>query len=415
MRLPPTPNRTFWLRPGRASGAPVASMSLVSIVRQHPNRGFRTWRGRAVCGSVAAVILGSLALVSTPAGAQPRPRPATAWTQQQPADNPAARAGTVMATDPATNTVVLFGGYVGAQSVNDTWTWDGHHWTQLHPRVSPPGRGNAEMAFDPATKTVVLFGGSSFDPTNGFVALDDTWTWDGHNWTAHHPAVSPSTPLDGSMAFDPSTHRVLLLLATGDPNSPNPFAETWTWDGTNWTQRHPHHEPSDRGSTAMASDPANNTVVLFGGTDFTGAVPPPFSLDDTWTWNGIDWTQQAPAHHPPARFGHSMAFGRTSGLDNHCSEWGSHRGDSVVLFGGDAGGASFNDVSKLLNDTWTWDGTDWSQQNPVSQPPPRRYAGMAAALHTHTVVLFGGVDSSHATLGDTWAYAPSSHTDNQRR
>jgi hypothetical protein len=39
----------------------------------------------------------------------------------------------------------------------------------------------------------------------------------------------------------------------------------------------------------MAYDAAAGTVVMFGGDGLNGA------LNDTWTWNGSDWTQQTPA------------------------------------------------------------------------------------------------------------------------
>jgi hypothetical protein len=40
----------------------------------------------------------------------------------------------------------------------------------------------------------------------------------------------------------------------------------------------------------MAYDGATGTAVLFGGAAFN-----PFALNDTWTWNGSTWTQQTSA------------------------------------------------------------------------------------------------------------------------
>jgi hypothetical protein len=44
------------------------------------------------------------------------------------------------------------------------------------------------------------------------------------------------------------------------------FSDTWTWDGTTWTQQHPATSPPARGQAAMACDAATGTAVLFGGT-----------------------------------------------------------------------------------------------------------------------------------------------------
>ena len=41
----------------------------------------------------------------------------------------------------------------------------------------------------------------------------------------------------------------------------------------------------------MAYDPGTGQLVLFGGDDFA----------DTWTWNGSDWTELTPSTSPLAR------------------------------------------------------------------------------------------------------------------
>jgi hypothetical protein len=66
----------------------------------------------------------------------------------------------------------------------------------------------------------------------------------------------------------------------------------------------------------MTGDAARNQVVLFGGNASGGTV------DDTWTWDGSDWTRQSPTHRPVARYLHGMAYD-ASGLVGH-----------AVLFGG---------------------------------------------------------------------------------
>ena len=64
----------------------------------------------------------------------------------------------------------------------------------------------------------------------------------------------------------------------------------------------------------MAYDAATGTVVLFGGDGSSG------DLGDTWTWNGTTWTEQTPATSPPARESATMAYDAATG--------------TVVLFGG---------------------------------------------------------------------------------
>jgi len=75
--------------------------------------------------------------------------------------------------DSAVNAVVLFGGYPGTSwedTLNDTWTWNGTNWTQFHPATVPPNRYSFGMDYDPAYKAVLMFGGYS-----STVVRSDTW------------------------------------------------------------------------------------------------------------------------------------------------------------------------------------------------------------------------------------------------
>src|SRR5690348_16761812 len=59
----------------------------------------------------------------------------------------------------------------------------------------------------------------------------------------------------------------------------------------NWTQQHPATHPPARYSAAMTYDAATGNVVLFGGKSQG-------ELGDTWVWNSSTWTQQHPATSP---------------------------------------------------------------------------------------------------------------------
>jgi len=84
-----------------------------------------------------------------------------------------------MAYDAARRQVVLFGGVNPNSGVllNDTWVWDGSNWTQKSPQTSPPAREGHAMAYDIARGRVVLFGGLDAKMNT----LNDTWLWDGIN------------------------------------------------------------------------------------------------------------------------------------------------------------------------------------------------------------------------------------------
>jgi len=81
-------------------------------------------------------------------------------------------------------------------------------------------------------------------------------------------------------------------------------------------------------------------------------------------------------------------------------------GDKVVLL--DNG--SYPGFAKYLNETWTWDGTDWTREVSVigSGPLPIR-ADFAMAYDGYNVLMFGGRSESE-TLSDTWTFDGSAWT-----
>ena len=210
-----------------------------------------------------------------------------------PPPTPAPRAAPGLAYDAATLTVVLFGGAGDSGlTYGDTWLWQ-NAWLQLFPATSPPPRQGAAMTYDGVAGNIVLFGGCS-NNSDTCTYLNDTWTWDGTTWTQQFPAQSPS-PRVANMAYDAATKNVVLFGGT-DSYSGGLLGDTWIWNGVakTWTQQNPSASPAPR-LAPVAYDAATQMVVLFGG----GIEHPPGSggtaFGDTWNWNGTAWTQAFPA------------------------------------------------------------------------------------------------------------------------
>jgi hypothetical protein len=90
----------------------------------------------------------------------------------------------VMDYDARHGRTVLFGGQVkGLPKYGDTWLFDGTDWTQAAPATSPSARTEAGMAYDLRRKVLVLFGGNTDNVADGSNTMGDTWTWDGTDWT----------------------------------------------------------------------------------------------------------------------------------------------------------------------------------------------------------------------------------------
>ena len=249
------------------------------------------------------------------------------WVLKSSANSPPGRDYPATAYDAARGQLVLFGGE-SPSTLNDTWIWDGTNWTQKAPANSPTPRFGHAMAYDAAHSQVVLFGGQESVEQLSTGVRNDTWIWDGTNWTQKFPANSPTPRYVHAMAYD-SVHSQVVLFGGYDFGY---CGDTWTWDGTNWTQQSPASSPAARSGHAMAYDAAHSQVVLFGGSNNNG------NFNDTWVWDGANWTQQSPANSPPVRSYHAMGYDAARG--------------QVVLFGGSA--------NSLFNDTWVW-----SAGNPI--------------------------------------------------
>ena len=346
-----------------------------------------------------------LVLFVTGAGAQT----AANWTYRLPLNSPQAREYHTMVYDSARGQITLFGGAYsdprlpGVRScqlcylnLNDTWVWDGANWAQKSPLARPPARVYHGMAYDAARSQVVVFGGtpSGFSPA----ALSDTWVWDGANWAQKSPPIFPPARMGHAMAYDSVHHQVVLFGGISAGYNPTDLNDTWVWDGANWTQKFPKTSPSARQLHAMACDSGHGQLVLFGGVANLSSGP---VLDDTWVWDGANWTQKAPQASPPAQYAHALAYDSAHG--------------QVLLSGIFYTGTGYTAV----NITWVWEGSNWIQKTPQTSPSPRRGSAMAYDSAHGQVVLCGGavydlepggVSAPPTLWGDTWTWDGGSIT-----
>ena len=242
-------------------------------------------------------------------------------------------ANSLVAYSPAQGTLVAFGGAQG-----QTWLWDGQtNWTALGTATTPSPRQGGAMAFDTARNRLWMFGGRSPSTLN---FLSELWGLDS-DWTLA-AATGPTARSDVGWTYD-ANRQVSVLF--GGQNAGGPVADVqWEWNGSAWTQRCTACTPmpAARSGAAMAFDPLHGVTLLFGGTAgaASAACPgPSFFCNDTWTWDGHAWQQQAPAVSPAAGLpALSMTFEPRLGI--------------MVLTGGTA--------------LWGWDGAAWFALTPQS-------------------------------------------------
>jgi hypothetical protein len=311
------------------------------------------------------------------------------WIASSDASSPGSRSLFTFTPDVARNTIWLFGGIDDVASYADLWKfqngvwqqstvtenaptgcatpnaaldtdrqklvivcadssvfeWDGEKWATFSGlKTVPPVRRFRSMTYDQTLKKIVLFGG--FDDAN---YSDETWTWNGTEWTRVKNNPAPSRQL-ATMWWDPTLKKTVMYGGLGRLTSNDRiirYDDMWTFDGNGWTQLKPASgTPGMRYGAQFAIDPRTNRGILFGGlrTDTIAAVPPSTTptlvqvyADDTWEWDGTAWTKKTVDAVPPARENGGLAYDPTLNV--------------MVMYGGYAG--------HFLSDMWTLTGNSW--------------------------------------------------------
>lgn len=206
----------------------------------------------------------------------------------------------------------------------------------------------------------------------------------------------PSTRFGASMAFDEERGNVVLFGGQtnpiGVPGPPTNLAETWTWDGAKWQQRHPATEPPARVGAGMTYYPDHKLVVMWGGLE--GSI----QGADFWSWDGANWTLLRSPNAPPAE----DQSGWATPAPILTYDGSRHL---VVLVRNNGNHPAFPKAP----DVWTWDGSTWSHPNVAGAPAIWGTGAYDPAL---SGLVFFGVDASQKpqtslVKGNAWSQLTS--------
>ena len=242
------------------------------------------------------------------------------------------------------------------------------NWVQIA-SSGPSPRSGAASAYDPISGNFVIFGGYEVTPAGDVVYVNETWLFDGTTWTQATSRNAPSPRTATAMVYDAVDRRIILF---GGWDGSHRLGDTWAWDGKRgkWIKERPRTTPRPVSGAMAFQDPITGQADLVGGFDGQ------FYHNTTYRWNGRGWDVVATTSDPWAR------------AEAICTLNPALK--QVVMFGGIA------DLNP--NNTWTFDGTAWTLQNPVNQPNGRYYSGSAYDSNAGGVVFFGAGDS------DTWVW-----------
>ena len=290
-----------------------------------------------------------------------------AWRQPV-GPHPTPRYGAALAYDGAHNKFVLFGGQSGSVSYDETWTFDSRTWKRESAPHKPPARREAAMAYDPTLRLVVLYGGLVANGAEGSEA-GDTWTWDGTDWTeVSADNQGPRFRFGASMV----TAGDRVIMFGGHVFNTSYFGDAWTLEGSKWKQIDRGPGPAGRGDAAVAWNARDSSLLVYGGLGIrTGAGPGNLGipLQDAWSLRDGAWARLEVAG-PPAQYAANAV-------------WDPATHSVVVLFG--------MVCPNPVRDAWAWNGSAWSRS---TVQVPARWGAAVAADPSGNVLLFGGDDET---------------------
>ena len=320
---------------------------------------------------------------------------------------PSARYGHVATYDSVTNRMTIFGGGTGAPSpcLNDVWILSGANgqfgtptWMSTAPSgTAPPARYRHNGVYDPATNSMIVFGGSNC--AKGF--FNDVWVLSNANgvtgtpsWTQLHPGgIGPSAREAASAVYDAANN--LMIVYGGDAGAAN-LGDVWVLsnaNGTggtpNWTKLAPAGAaPYTRSGHSAIYDSANDRMIIFGGFHSTRTLSDTYALTFA---NGIGGT---PAWVKITATGTAPAVGyHTAVYDTAKNAMYIFAGSSSnAKLAGDDHAFTLTNANGLAASAWTRGG-----------PPARFSQAMIYDPATDSVFVYAGQHALTNTIfGDYW-------------
>jgi hypothetical protein len=345
------------------------------------------------------------------------------WAEIKTANAPSVREIAGAAYDSVRDRIVLFGGTHQTYStdnrtlvetpLHDTWEFDGTNWKQIltdGPEVSKP-----VLAYDPVRKQTIML---ALDKNLATVMY--AWDPNAASWKQLTPTVLPTCANEGVLTWQSSNNTILYtggVCATSIGTE-----ETYEWDGTNWTKIELTSFAGTYIGSALTFDPDRQNAVLFGGAPGSGAL-----LSGTYTYANKAWTGIGDLDYPVPRSLFTFAtdtvnkvvylFGGVNDATVFYDFWTYQNGmfhpqtlSNQPLDCSSPIGAYDTDRSKLVvlcsgSATWEYDGSTWAQyDSSKTAPPAHRFASIVYDQSLKKIVFFGGFDANSIYLDQTWTF-----------
>jgi uncharacterized protein YjdB len=331
------------------------------------------------------------------------------WTQLSPTGMaPHIRTGQTATYDSVNNRMTVFGGFVSNVTLDDTWVLTLANglggvpaWIQITSQGTAPSLSYHSAVYDQASDNMYVFGGSS--TKSKLQTNDHAFTLTGANgissggekWVLGGPPVRYSQ----SAFYDSSTNA--LFIFGGQHSATNlDFGDYWAESDVIGSSNLQWTLLSQRGSVPSARfghtglyDSVSNRMMVFGGaTGFPGPCVNDYHVMEQANIQNLShtWLSVSPTGTLPG-----VRALQASAYDGNTN--------TLMIFGG------YNCASTYYNDVWILsDANDesvqpaWTQLQPTGTPPSARESSTAIYdPTTNSLVVYGG-DAGGEPLGDIW-------------
>jgi hypothetical protein len=350
------------------------------------------------------------------------------WTELNLTVSPSPRWGATMVYDAAEKALVMFGGRDATGFYNDTWEYNVSGWHNVSALSAPSPRFDYGMAYDAAAGVVVLYGGATGNNPvgsfTGFVYYNDTWTYQGGQWTNVTASAGPGPVgrlIRGQMAYDAAGDYLLLTggyasgTACGLASFPAAYGETWTFAGGRWSEVTPSGASPPPGMGALWYDSEANEALYYEAMQAGSGGPCQTMTNEVWSYSAGTWTLLADG-------------GASASLARIMPVFVDDAGDQQqLMFGGELSSSASEYFGVYMADTWAFfpDGnappppvltnSSWQEISAtVGTPPsPRSISQAAYSPALNATILFGGYygGAGNVALGDTWEFVNNSWTE----
>ena len=193
----------------------------------------------------------------------------TQWRRRSPTTSPPATAGARMTYDWQRQLCVMAGGTSSSQDFQ-TWEWNGNDWGFVPTPTRLGWRFFHALTYDLNRQKTLMFGGSP-------APYDATWEYDGSDWRQMNPSLVPSGRVLHGLSYSWNRNSVLLFGGQEMRLGYQYLNDLWEWDGSDWHALNPILSPTARFMAHLTYDHRVGRMLLFGGSrGYKNA------LTDTW-------------------------------------------------------------------------------------------------------------------------------------